>query len=364
MEYGNYIYAPVIRTRASELQGIAKLREETKVKLLPRVDLAKLGQNHSVNNSLDKWLSSFSGPAILNLAPYEKLRVSEYDDLVDSSNNFRQWISFVEKSKCANESLIPSIIYNNKVTKREFVKQVHELESQFKKIVLTVDPRKERDIQAALEAATVVNEIDNLLIILDCGQINPSRQMLALESTLDAINRLRSIDTSVEIVTASTSFPKSFAPFCSDIAGEKGIIPMLEWDNYHTLGGQDVAIYGDYASVHGEFYESRGVFVARVDYPTPSEWIFERRRKLTDDKTGKELYQLAAQEIINNEVWDDDLDLWSTDIIRKVSRGEIEKFASPSKWISVRVNLHIERIVDFLESGITPVIQEDEEVDW
>ncbi|MBT2916805.1 beta family protein, partial [Vibrio anguillarum] len=82
-------------------------------------------------------------------------------------------------------------------------------------------------------------------------------------------------------------------------------------------------------------------FVARVDYPTPATWIFERRRQVKDrnaaDVPREKLYSRAARGIVTSESWDDSLDVWGAKIIREAANNQLEKFGTPAKWISVRL---------------------------
>lgn len=364
MNFSSYLYMPMIRTRASELLAIENLSEDTKGKILPFISLSKANRVSSAYAAFEKWNSAFSAPAIIGLSGSQHLIVDEYNDLILPDNDFSNWDNFIGKVKQANDDIIPSLILNSNVGKRDFVKQLQKLESNYGSIALKVNPLSRRDIAASVTAASVASSIDNIIFILDVGQINIEQQKAALDATIQALNELRTIDGRIEIVTTSTSFPRMFQSYTKNHDETYGEIPMLEWENYHAIGGQEVAIYGDYAGIHGEFYQgSYAKFVARVDYPTPGTWIFERRKQQAQKEEERELlYSLAAQAIITSESWDDSLDVWGSRIIKKAAKNDLIKFGSPGKWISVRMNLHIERVIRFLEDGITiPEVQQEDE---
>lgn len=368
MIFSDYSYVPTIRTRQSELLGIEKLKPETKDKILLNVALAKIGRNSSVHNSFEKLHTAFSGTLILGLADNERLRVDEYDELQSLDNNFKNWFDFIRLAKTKNNNIIPSLIYNNNIPKRAFIKQLQAMEDEFGKIVLTINPLKKKDVLVATTAAAVIGELSNILFILDVGQVTVERQRAALDATIHSLNELRAVDQSIEVVSSMSSFPRMFQPYCTNQSESKGIIPMLEWENYSAIGGKEFLIYGDYAGIHGEFYEgSYAKFVARIDYPTPSAWIFERRRQLDSSTDRKELYKDAALSIITNECWDNDLDVWGADCVKDAAKGNLDNFGTPSKWISVRINLHIERMIQFLESGTNSssfLESEEEDDEW
>ncbi len=354
MVFNDYEYVPTIRTRASELLAVDNLLPESKKKILPFVCLSKANRVSNAKAAYLKWNEAFTEPSIIGLADNSRLVVDEYDFLTLPDDGFKNWRDFVSDAKKTNVNIIPSLILNNHVGKRDFVKQLRDFESEFGPVVLKINPLFRRDVAAATTAASVISTTSNILFILDVGQISREQQRSALDATVQALNELRSIDTSFDIVTASTSFPRMFQGYTLNSNESYGEIPMLEWENYHALGGKPVAKYGDYAGIHGEFYEgSYAKFVARVDYPTPAAWIFERRKPTQLDEEREYLYSLAAQSIITSESWDDSLNVWGSKIIRDAASNNLDKFGTPGKWISVRMNLHIERIIRFLNEDIS-----------
>jgi hypothetical protein len=370
MNFNDYKYIPTLRTRASELLAVEKLSDETKSKILPFICLCKANRILDADSAFAKWNEINNKPVIVSLSDNPHLLLSDFNKLASTSDDFANWENFITKSKKINEGVIPSLILHKDVGKRDFVKQLQRFESAFNKIVLKINPMNRREVAAAITAASVINSTNNILFILDSGQIGREHQRASLDATIFALNELRSVDPTIEVVTTSTSFPRVFQSYSNNAEGSYGEIPMLEWENFHALGGDEVAIYGDYAGIHGEFYEgSYAKFVARVDYPTPALWIFERRKQANVNEEREALYSQAARGIITNESWDDSLDVWGSEIIKQAAQGTLGKFGSPSKWISVRVNLHIERIVRFLESGVSvpnETVGEgwDETIDW
>ncbi|NJI85521.1 hypothetical protein [Shewanella sp. Iso12] len=353
MNFSDYQYMPIVRTRASELLGVNMLRDDTKSKILPYASLSRSNRRNDSRTAFDAWNSVFTGPVILGLEEGNRLQLDDYDYLTSPDNDFENWIGFILNALEKNNGVIPSLILNDNISKRQFVKQIQKFEKTFEKFALKINPLDRREVAAASTAASVVDSTESILFILDSGQISRERQKIALDATIHCINELRTIESSIEIVTACTSFPRMFQSYTSINDIGYGEIPMLEWENFHALGGQDVSIYGDYASIHGEFYEGAFArFVARIDYPTPSIWIFQRRQQLAQEER-EILYVNAAETIIADENWDDSLDAWGKEIIEQVASGNVDGFKAPGKWISVRLNLHIERIVQFLEQGIT-----------
>ena len=360
MKFDSVKYYPCVRTRQAELLGIKELKDTTKSQIIPILSLTKMGRNKESSEVLLKWFDVFNGPTIISLPSDHLLFCDDTESLLSEEQNFANWFAFLKQY--SEKNIIPTAIINSTTNKRQFVQQIKELENEFGKFAVRINPMSNRAIQAITSAASVVDDISNILIILDSEQINRERQQIALDATIRCINQLRQLDQSIEIVVTGTSFPRRFKPY-----GEThGQIPMLEWDNFHALGGEDVAIYGDYAGTHGKFYAgSFAQLVARVDYVTRSFWLFERN---VGNEPIEIIYQNLAIKIKTNDSWRDALDCWGVDIINKVAKGNVDGFKSPAKWVSVRVNLHIESIVSFLNNEVQwefkSTSEEESDFDW
>ncbi|MBF4405382.1 hypothetical protein EAY15_19630, partial [Vibrio anguillarum] len=168
-------------------------------------------------------------PAILGLSEDKRLQVEDYAQLMSSEDGFSAWATFFMNAKKVNDLLIPSLILNKDVGKRDFVKQLQRFESEFGKVVLRVNPLHRREVAAAMTAASVIDSTDNILFILDAGQISREHQKAILDATIHALNELRLIDPRIEVVTTSSSFPRMFQSYTQDRDGKYGEIPMLEW---------------------------------------------------------------------------------------------------------------------------------------
>jgi hypothetical protein len=364
----DYIYVPSLRTRSSEVNAVRHLSSETKSKILPFVSLTK-NLNKSLVECVNYWEEAFPHPYILDINKEKQILHSEAERFLTNSEDVTEWVKWLLELKEEHTKFIPTALYYSSVNKREYVKQIQKMNENFGLIAVKANPENKNEMRAATTAASIINKVSDIIFILDVGQVTIERQQVALRALISAINNLRNIDQSIEIVVCGSSFPSSFPQY----GKESGTIPMLEWDIYHSLGGKDIAIYGDHGSIHANFYEgSFARFVARVDYPTLGKWIFERRTAPTKDNTGKKIsvdrakyYQAAAKEITLHDDWDDELDFWGVKKIEDTANGKAEKMGTPSKWIEVRVNCHIERTLSFLEKGLTstPIYVEEDNAD-
>ncbi len=359
IDYSDFIYYPSLRSRASELEGLKNLLGPTKKLIVPSVSLSKHGRNSTVDSAIDKVFEAFEKPLIIDITTGSPIEIDGAKELASPENNYSNWIDFLTSKRSDNSLFIPTAQISEGSTKRQFVRQIMSLEQEFGQIAIRINPLQKKGIQAATLAASAIEDINNVIFIIDTGQISIERQRASLDACIRGINTIRNIEPSSEIVVTGTSFPRSFTEY----GRHRGSISMLERQNYKALGGNSVAIYGDYAAIHGEFYPgSYAKFAARIDYPTPGHWIFERRAG--DGLERQDLYQSAAEEIIADEEWDDSLQAWGADKIRDAASGSNDGMNAPAKWIAVRMNLHIERMVQFIQNDQDSNDAFEDDVDW
>lgn len=364
MNFENFQYYPKIRTRPSEIKGLIELKKTTRDKILPVLSLIKRGENETIEEGINRVnkasIIMTQQPIIIE---FETGGIKAFSN-IESYLNPKMWLALFEKmDEHVPNSIIPTAIPANFVdNSRDYLQHLRDLESNFENIAVIIDPLNLRSIRAGEVAATGLSNIEKTLFIIDAGQIDESSVDTITNAVIKTINKLRRIAPNANIVFMGTSFPSSFASY----GRETGSIPILEQKIYSLIGGKDVCFYGDYASIHGEFYiGSFANFVARVDYPVIGFWIFERK---PGQKENRGLaYTTAAELITQHEFWEDAIDCWGSQVIKKVANGNTESMKSPAKWISVRLNLHIEKTVLFLESdsiGNSVIKEEEDDLGW
>ncbi|RXG93018.1 beta family protein [Bradyrhizobium zhanjiangense] len=328
-------YLPSIRSRQAELRGYGQLREATKTLLRPLISLGKLGKVDQPERLMETVRESIGQEGFVDLNTNPGQTCAGFERLCDPTGNYAAWRALFD----GDPALIPVALLRDNVTERPFVRQVLQIERDHS-VVAIRSKRPAQDLPMLQAALSAVDDVNNLLIVLDFGYIRPSLAAKEQEA-LRVISALRTIDETTRIVVMASSFPKAVSAF----GDMRGSLEITERDLHARVGGDDVAIYGDHASIYPEPFEPQiSRFVPRIDYCLEEAWLYERRRA---DDGG---YVACARSIVASPDWEETFaDIaWGAGMIRQTSQTGLVPagFGSPSNWIAARVNMHIERQVD------------------
>ncbi len=329
VNFDRFRYYPSLRSRMWEMRGYTELRDSDKDQLLPVIPLATHHRTKAIADvaaRVDEYMGERS--RILDLEQSNIYACDETRSLLEPDNGFAAWREFVVRQP----NSVPTALLPVDAPIRDVVQQVRRLERDRTQVVIR--SRAPMADLAALQAAlSAVDDVNNLMIILDFGYVRSRVSALAVEAA-HIINALRETDDAARIVVMGSSYPKSAAAY--DDAG--AAIPIQERAMHATLGGDAVAIYGDYGSIHPEPMEPMMArFVPRIDYSLPDAWIFRRVRA---DQGG---FQRCAQLITELTDWQPDLvtQVWGAEKINAAADGDLTSMGTPGPWIAVRVNLHL-----------------------
>ncbi|MBL8544486.1 MAG: hypothetical protein JNJ63_11830 [Hyphomonadaceae bacterium] len=331
-------YLPAIRSRQAELRGYRELRAETKATLRPIVSLGKLGRVDDPARVLEAINAAAAGTYFLDLNTMPGQQCAGWEGLCDPADNYARWRMFAALS----ENAIPVALLQDGALERAFVKQVQALEASYG-IVIARSRRPGRDLGALQAALSAVDDVNNLLIVLDFGYIRGAMDVRETEAR-QVITALRTIDGAARIAILASSYPRAVTAF-----GElRGSLEIVERAFHYRLGGDDVAIYGDHASIYPEYFEpSVSRWVPRIDYCTDNAWIYRRHRDAEVDGKMTSGYVICARQITALPEWEPEFatTAWGAGIIQQTatSGSAPQGFGSPSNWIAARLNMHIER---------------------
>lgn len=361
INFENYGYYPRLRTRVAELNGLRHLTDERKDKIIPLLSLGKWPKATNFDGAANKIPEIFQNrPYFLDLTDEKNTYADDRSNLKSSHNGYENWINYIQKF----ENAIPILQIENKGSLRDFTQQARKCENFFGKLGFVIQDFN-NDINKVISALSSIDDVENAMVFIDSKYIRNSYPAI-LAANIAAINKIREDIPSANITTLSTSFPSSLASFSNNGQGRTGAIEILERQLHGELGGYEVSNYGDYASIHGVVYDDAPEIMrwaARVDYPKEQNWLFERRPKCT----AKSDFQDAAKAILEDNPEIGTRDIWGEKMIKGTACDPNfdEIGFGPASWISVRVNIHLSKQIDFSEMMLSSPEEElDEDLDF
>lgn len=342
-------YALLLKTGESELRAIDNLNLPDG--LLPIIELTRGRKSKSdsigdLSKKIKKIESNFHDrEIILDLTNDSNLSNIQIDNLFDPQNGYENWLSFLSEQASKNKfrRIIPSILVNTKDENLEtnLQKQASSLSQNFKSIAYRCDIEDEGCIDDIHAIGKILNYCESHIII-DCGYIIPSDVNRCAERAAFLINQIHEIVPNAFFIMTSTSFPDKLPDEDNGFS-----IRLSEIDLYNNLVKRfdNISIiYGDYGSINpirnDNIFLSRG-WRPRIDIPLQNEiYYYRRRRDLMDYST---TYSFVAREAYEDSRFPKKMDSnWGINQIINAANGAAPG-ASPSFWISVRMNIYIEQ---------------------
>ncbi|MFA5912015.1 MAG: beta family protein [Burkholderiales bacterium] len=355
IKFEDYPYYPAIRSRQAEITGLEKLSTGQKQRILPIITLGKWPKAEDIAVSGEKAAEAMGGlPYLLDVTRESAHHNSSSKNLVDAKDAFRNWQNFVANF----EHAIPVVQFSDDARVRDITNQAKAFEENIGRLAFRI-ANYEEDTPRVISALAALDSPESALIIVDLGYIRPIVPM-ATSVAIKTINELRDEIPEAIITIISTSFPQSVTAFSEDSSGVRGAIDILERELFQAIGGSDVCIYGDHASIHAVVYpDIGGRYVPRIDLPLDDVWYFERR-----PGAGSEGYIEAAKAIIAAHPHVTEGSDWGAEMIRDAAAGSIGGMGSASKWIAVRVNLHLATQLELSEALASGNSEEENEEDF
>lgn len=338
LSFENYRYFPTLRTRQAELRGLQHLNEQRKQQLLPLLTLGRWPRAEDFTKAGEKAHEAMGQlPYIIDLTNDSAHLGDQQRLLRNPAGGFASWRNFAS----VYPNAIPVAQMPADARLRDFTRQAQEIERSVGKLAFRI-----RDFSAetplVIAALSSLDDASNAIVFVDCQYI---RSALAayITASVATINQLRTEFPELMIAILSTSFPSSTLPFV-DASQTRGSIEILERELHSRLGGPSVAAYGDHGSIHSIVYDDAPImrWAARVDYPRELTWYFERR---SGDQTAAG-YVSAAQAVVASDPDIGTREIWGEQMIIDAANGNPYGKA-PAPWISVRVNIHLARQLDF-----------------
>lgn len=339
-------YFPTLRTRAAELRGLQELDDQRKAAIVPLLTLGAWRGQSDLGKAAEKCVEAMGNrPFFMDLSADSRKAESHWAELNKSENSYENWRKFAS----SHSGAIPVVLMPTGARTREIVQQASAIEDSHGCVAFRI-----QDFSAhtplVISAISALKDPSKAIVFVDCQYIRDA-MVAYVTAAISTINRLREEFPSLLISVLSTSFPSSTLPF-ADAAKQTGAIGIQERDFHVRIGGSPVAVYGDHASIHAVVYDEVPImrWSPRIDYPEYNVWNFERR---SSTGIGNEAaYVECAKALVKNfgEAMQSS-NTWGERMIIDAANGR--PFAkAPANWISVRVNIHLSRQIDYVNAAL------------
>lgn len=365
------MYIPIIKLAESEIRALENISFKGK-DIIPLVELTrgrkktiKLDKELSIvtfpfEKRLEKIKKIFKGMSVaFDLTSDMNLLSTEITELYDFNNGYRNWRDFLDKMKEENvfKKIIPSIIFNwdDDNFEENLKLQIQSLAQEYGKLIYRT-PLQTKDYYEEIPLILKYLPANtDLCVLIDGGYLQEAiinDAVTVLKARIATINTLsKNYDTSIHIIISSTSFPNNVTEYGDK---ETDNIAMVEKKIYTSVKEEyNDIIYSDYASINPTRNDTitmaRG-WIPRIDIPIHCETYYYRVRRPKGTSAYKGAYILAAKKVIRDSRFPRNLDNnWGIQMVKACAYGSV--FGStPSFWISVRMNIHIEQIWSWLST--------------
>ena len=346
-------YTVIVKTAEAEIRALENTEKTLLQQLFPIIEITrgrKVTKGGIEKYPFDKRLAKikkvFEGQVVcFDLTSDESLSSEEIDFLYNPNNGYENWVNFIIglKEECIFKEIIPTIVLNMEDDdfNNNLALQVINLKSNFTSILYRNSIADENCYDDFVSLKEKLEGV-NFYILLDCGYSPQASLNNVAEKSIARINNIKSIlgDTTKYII-CSNSFPNNV----SEIGNEKTDTFSLSEIYIYDLVSKNIPeiIYGDYASINPRRNDTiimaRG-WIPRIDVPLCKAIYYYKKRRPKGVTAYASTYTSVAQSVISDSKFPNNINCWGIKQIISCAEGGAPS-ASPSFWISVRMNIHI-----------------------
>lgn len=346
-------YFPSLTVRSSECEALRRLAEPVKDALFPILKLQawpnpKSGKGGPIERSADHVNDAYGSRQLgmdlavplpstreyktADRAAWAALGYQEMQALANADGGFDAWCRFIE----SDNRRIPVVQWTSDPSALRT--QVERLRALGRGLIFKFKRSEGWNLGHAA-ALTGLNLGDGAVLMLyDYEQIKQSDDLTSIgiltQGAILSANTLLTGGRRDHVLQAS-SWPSEFKTtgeeYACLVVKERRLFDILRGSPPLVQAGINL-FYGDHAAVYVSEREPAFRGVPRVDYPTPGDWIYHRRR---------EGFQKAAELVRADARWDDANLCWGAQRIREAAAGNMEGLGAPGRWTTIRVHLHM-----------------------
>lgn len=358
-------YTLIIRTGDAEIKAIENISEVILDKIFPVIEITR-GRKKTIDKDtkdesisfpfdsrLKKFKDVFKNKTVgITLTNEDLLKSEEINNLYNPHNGYELWVNFLLKLKQENvfQEIVPTLIINpdDEYYDYNLKTQFINLQKHFKKIIYRntiIDEYGYDDLDLLKEN---IGDTD-FSILIDCGYTPNATRHNVANKTISRINNFNElfIEKKVNYTVVSTSFPNNVSEMGGEDYDLYQITSVLLYDDIKSKIFSNVT-YGDYGSINpirnDQVIMARG-WIPRIDTPLLTQVYYYRARRPKGISAYAETYKKVATMVISDSQFPSNLNLnWGINQIQNCHLG-LKPGATPSFWISVRMNIHLEQQV-------------------
>ena len=328
-------YIPLLSVRPAELRALKELPNKTKDRLFPSLTLRPWTTAHHLGSVLAKIEESYGDRAIVVDAgaeePLEGASRPVHEQLArlrDPTDGYRNWYDFLLE----HESYIPTLQLANL---DQIAPQVGRLAGLERGLVIRVPEYAFGTATGLVQLAKSSIPESKICVIFDYEQ--KSRELLTRAAATRALAAgILDHSPNCSIVISASSFPIDFTARTRQEIYERELFNEVR----SAVSGGNL-IYSDRGSARAERQTGGGGTPApRIDLAGSGEWSFFREE---DDGDRAAAYADAAVRAMDDDLWDEELQVWGTQMVRRTAAGDEDAIISPARSTAARINIHLQQ---------------------
>jgi hypothetical protein len=334
-ELNSINYIPLLSVRPAELRALKELPERSKNALFPFMILRPWTSAHYLESVLQKISDAYGDrPLIVDAGVNEPTEGTsrpvhtELANLRQPADGYRNWYEFLVE----RPNYIPSLQLD---APSQFVAQIARLASLGRGLAIRIPQPAFGSAANFVQIMRAYVQASDICVILDYEQA--SRELLTrIAATRSIVQNILSVEPACSIALSASSFPMDFTSRTGQEIYERQFFNGVK----EAFKGASL-IYSDRGSARATRQNGGGGSPApRVDLAGAGEWAFFREE---DDGDRDEAYFTAARRAMGSALWDSDLQLWATQMIRRTAANDVDAIISPARSTAVRINMHLQQ---------------------
>lgn len=353
-------YYPILLSKKGEIVALQHLQQRTKDSVCPVIEI--------VDDSLEKRVKEKSGDFKIvykdELENFLKTHWSFFDNqiILDFSlvTNLDNKISLIRKliKSLINSgvNIVPALQINSVSNYYQLVKEFIMSDDinicwrscensggfdQFKEAIDKFLPY-------------VKLEPKKIILLIDIGYAKGDRYNTLGDLTMTIIKSLdQKVDDWYSVVIASSSFPENLTEF--DKKGNPNKIPRYEWKIWKRLKNDPALTgiqYGDFGTKYPFYTEANFAGTISIKYTTENDFLIYKGVLTTEHALGHKQYISHSQKLIKSQDYFGKDFSWGDKRIFEIAsqnqEEETSKPGSPTVWVQISQNHHIELISSLL----------------